>query len=100
MSAAVAQPANDHFADRTVISEGAAGVWGSLSNATSELGEPRSPEFQRANRVGELDGAVDWRPHLSVTCMGFSPLLTAYTGNDLSGLSLIASNNYGGDTKA
>ena len=95
VSAAVAQPANDHFADRTVISEGAAGVWGSLSNATSELGEPDVP--------GVSSGQTAWwswtAPSngvltLSVTGMGFSPLLTAYTGNDLSALSLIASNNY------
>jgi hypothetical protein len=95
LAAAVAQPANDRFADRTVISEGAAGVWGSLSNATSEIGEPVIP--------GVSSGQTAWwswtAPSngiltLSVTGMGFSPLLTAYTGNDLSALSLIASNNY------
>ena len=95
VGAAVAQPANDNFANRTLIPEGAAGAWGSLSNATSEAGEPiiqgvSSGQTAWWSWTAPSNGILT----LSVTGMGFSPLLTAFTGDDLSTLSMIASNNY------
>ncbi len=94
---ALAQPANDTFANRTAI------VWpgtnvtfsGTLSNTTFETGEPfldgiSSGQTAWWTWTAPSNGIVT----LSVAGTGFSPLLTVYAGTDFANLSLVASNNY------
>jgi len=118
---ALAQPANDNFASRATIplvtnetiveiiqwQNGAPvtvsvistnvtfAASGSLSNATSETDEPFA--------AGVSSGQTAWwtwtAPSNGIVALSadadvFSPLLAVYTGNELPGLSLIASNNY------
>jgi len=96
-SSAVAQPANDNFAQGIPL------LWhgtnlaisGTLSNATSEAGEPFLPGISSGqtawwNWTAPSNGIVS----LSVSGTGFSPLLTVYAGNALANLALVASNNY------
>jgi hypothetical protein len=92
---ATAQPTNDNFAERTVIDINKGSVSGTISNATSEVGEPLIP--------GISSGQTAWwtwkapsNGILTITnsATSFSPLVTVYTGDALSDLSLVASNNY------
>jgi hypothetical protein len=92
---AMAQPTNDNFASRTAIHFSNGGVSGTISNATSEVGEPLVP--------GISSGQTAWwtwtapsNGILTITSAAttFSPFVTVYTGNVLSDLSLLASNNY------
>jgi hypothetical protein len=95
---AMAQPANDDFANREeiVIAPGTnATITGTLSNATSEAGEPMLE--------GISSGQTAWwtwtAPSngiatLSVLGTNFVPLLTVYTGDALTNLSSVGSNNY------
>ena len=90
-----AQPLNDNFRNRVVITGGNATVSGSLSNATFETGEPFIPGISSGQTAwwtwtAPSNGIVT----VSATGTNFFPLLTIYTGNDLSSLSLLASNNY------
>jgi hypothetical protein len=93
--AAKAQPANDNFANRTVLAGGKAVVGDSLAGATTEAGEPFLPGISSGQTAwwtwnAPSNGIVS----LSVSATNFSPLLTVYTGSDLPSLSLMASNNY------
>ena len=92
-ASAFAQPANDNFADRQFIAPDAIAMSGSLSNATSEPGEPLI--------AGVSSGQTAWwswtAPSngiltLSVEATNFSPLLEVYQGDELTGLSLAATN--------
>lgn len=91
----MAQPANDNFANRIVLTGDNLTVSGSLSNATSEAGEPLLPGISSGQTAwwtwtAPSNGIVS----LSVSGTGFAPLLTVYTGSDLADLSLVASNLY------
>src|SRR5487761_2503677 len=110
------QPLNDTFANRTVIlpSWPSATNWisGSLSNATSEAGEPFIDGVSSGQTVwGTWTAPSNGIVTLSVSADTFSPLLTVYTGavptvvgsfpgmfitppGVFTNLSLIASNNY------
>ena len=93
------QPLNDAFASRTIISPSwpSATNWisGSLSNATSEPGEPFIDGVSSGQTVwGTWTAPSNGIVTLSVNAGTFSPLLTVYTGNALPSLSLVASNNY------
>ena len=90
-----AQPANDSFANRTVLAETNVTVSGSLAGATSEAGEP----FFEGVSTGQTAWWTWTAPSngivtLSASGQGFSPLLGIYTGTDLASLSLVASNRY------
>jgi hypothetical protein len=85
----------DDFANRTVIFGPDYWISGSLSNATSEAGEPFIDGVSSGQTVwGTWTAPSNGIVTLSVNGTGFSPLLTVYTGSDLPSLSLIASNNY------
>lgn len=90
-----AQPANDDFANRTLI-KGTQGSFSStLAGATSEPGEPlldgiSSGQTAWWSWVAPADGQL----FLSVDSTNFNPLLTVFTGDQLASLSLVASNNY------
>lgn len=90
-----AQPVNDDFGNRTVIAIDNGTIFGTLSNATSEAGEPLV--------AGVSSGQTAWwtwtAPFngilaLSATATNFDPFVTVYTGERLPTLSLVASNNY------
>ncbi len=110
-------PLNDTFANRSIIwpSWPTATNWisGSLSNATSEVGEPMLDGISSGQTVwGSWTAPSNGIVTLTVEAETFSPLLTVYTGpaptvnplgafpgsiltpNDFSDLSLVASNNY------
>ena len=113
------QPLNDTFANRAVIysSWPSATNWisGSLSNATSETGEPFIDGVSSGQTVwGTWTAPSNGIVTLSINADTFSPLLTVYTGSVpllypptlgvfpgsaitesvFTNLSLIASNNY------
>src|ERR1017187_10272399 len=85
----------DDFANRTVIFGPDYWISGSLSNATIEGGEPFIDGISSGQTVwGTWTAPSNGIVTLSANAGTFSPLLEIYTGNDLSNLSLIASNNY------
>ncbi len=91
----MAQPANDNFANRIILTGDNLTVSGSLSNATSEANEPLLPGISSGQTawwtwIAPSNGIVS----LSITGTGFEPLLTVYAGSDLTDLSLVASNIY------
>ena len=93
--AANGQPLNDNFSRRTVVAGSNVTITGSLAGATVEVGEPGFPGIS-----GGQTAWWTWTPTengsvtLSFAGAGPSPLLTAYTGDNLSSLSLIASNSH------
>jgi hypothetical protein len=85
----------DDFANRTVIFGPDYWITGSLSNATSEAGEPFIDGVSSGQTVwGTWTAPSNGIVTLSANGTGFSPLLAVYSGNDLAGLSLVASNNF------
>ena len=94
-SAASAQPLNDSFANRTLITAADSIVAGSLANATLETGEPFIEGVSSGQTAwwtwnAKANGLVT----LSVVATNFSPLLAVYQGDALGNLSLVASNNF------
>lgn len=90
-----AQPANDNFDNRLLIDGNNGMVSGTLSNATSEAGEPLLAGISSGQTAwwswnAPSNGILTLTPSAS----SFSPLLTVFTGHQLTNLSLIASNNY------
>ena len=90
-----AQPFNDNFASRALIAVNNGIIFGSLSNATFETGEPfiegiSSGQTAWWTWTAPSNGIVT----LSVIGTNFSPLLTVYVGSALGNLSLLASNNF------
>ena len=84
---------SDSFARRAFIFGNQ--IWGTLSNATSEAGEPyidgvSSGQTVWGTWIAPSNGIVT----LSAEVETFSPLLTVYMGDALTNLSLVASNNY------
>jgi hypothetical protein len=116
----IQQPLNDTFADRTAISSffpAATTYWisGSLSNATSEAGEPLINGISSGQTIwGTWTAPSNGSVTLFLNAGPYSPLLTVYAGSaPISGpsangafpgsaiiqsvftnLSLVASNNY------
>jgi len=93
--AATGQPTNDNFEHRAVINGANVIVSGTLSNATIEADEPLV--------AGISSGQTAWwswtAPSngilvLAPSAATFSPFLTVFTGDELTGLTLVASNNY------
>jgi hypothetical protein len=99
----------DDFANRTVIFGPDYWITGSLSNATSEAGEPFIDGVSSGQTVwGTWTAPSNGIVTLSVTAASFSPLLEVYIGSpylgegtyphssasDFATLSLVASNNY------
>lgn len=92
---ASAQPANDNFANRIVLTGTNLTVSGSLSNATSEPGEPLLPGISSGQTAWWSWTAPDnGTVSIYISGTGFDPLLTVYTGDVLPDLSLVASNLY------
>lgn len=92
---AISQPVNDDLVNATVIAGSVANVSGSLSNATSEVGEPFLPYISSGQTAwwtwtAPSNGIVG----VFVSAYTFSPLLTVYADAGPDGLSLEASNNY------
>jgi hypothetical protein len=88
----------DDFANRPVIFGPDYWITGSLSNATSEAGEPFIDGISSGQTVwgtwtAPSNGMITLSPYADVFSP-FSPLLTVYTGDALNNLSLVASNNY------
>ena len=84
----------DDFASRPAISP-AGWIVGSTSNATIEVGEPFIEGISSGQTVwGSWTAPSNGIVALSPYAETFSPLLTVYTGNDLTNLSLVASNDY------
>jgi hypothetical protein len=90
-----AQPGNDNFADSFLISESSITVTGTLSNASSEIGE--------AIIAGISSGQTAWWTWLApsngiveifLSGSGFNPFAAVYTGSELETLNLVATNSY------
>jgi len=88
------RPLNDEFANRLTLTGSGGTAAGTSVNATKEGGEP--------NIAGNAGGASVWwrwtapaagQVSLNTHGSGFNTLLAAYTGSDLSALSLVAANN-------
>ena len=85
----------DNFANRTVIFGPDYWITGSLSNATSEAGEPFIDGVSSGQTVwGTWTAPSNGIVTFSADADTFSPLLTVYTGDALNNLTLVASNNY------
>jgi thiol-disulfide isomerase/thioredoxin len=89
-----AQPANDMFANRTVITGTNIVVTGSSVGATKEPGEP--------NHAGNAGGASVWwswtapsagTVTITTARSSFDTVLGVYTGSSVSSLSMVASND-------
>ncbi|MBI5770408.1 MAG: immunoglobulin domain-containing protein [Verrucomicrobia bacterium] len=89
-------PANDHFANATVITGTTAQVTGNNTNATTESGEPlHSPDY------GTGSTSVWWRwtapqaGYFGLNTIGssFDTQLAVYTGNSLGSLVRVADND-------
>lgn len=97
--ALAAPPANDAFANRTLISGGLpASVTSTNSEGTKEVGEPNHAGFSGGRSVwytltapatGEISVAVD-----SLT-PGFSPVTAIYTGSSVNALTLAGAASFG-----
>ncbi|MGO8697082.1 MAG: hypothetical protein ACLQVY_05120 [Limisphaerales bacterium] len=92
---ATAQPTNGSFTDRTAIRFINGRISGTISNAASQVGEPLIPGVSSGQAAwwtwkAPSNGILTITP----TATNFSPFVTVYTGNALSDLSLVASNNY------
>src|SRR3989442_3554463 len=86
-------PDNDNFTTRTAISGANVTTTGNNIDATIEPGEP-DPSFEAAKSVwwtwtAPADGGLT----LTTSGSSFDTLLTLYTGNILSNLSLVAFND-------
>ena len=88
------QPANDMFANRTVITGTNINVTGSNVGATQEIGEP--------SHAGETGGASVWwswtapfAGTVTISTFGssFDTLLGVYSGSSVSSLTEVASND-------
>jgi hypothetical protein len=84
-----AQPANDNFANRTVLIGSAVAVTNSLAGATSEPGEPfitgiSSGQTAWWTWTAPSNGIVT----ISTGGTAFNPLLAVYTGSELTNLGL------------
>jgi hypothetical protein len=86
-------PANDNFASAQVLNGANASAWASTTGATKEPGEP--------NHGGNSGGASVWYRWTAPTTGAYTldtsgtqfvPLLAVYTGNNVSQLSVVASN--------
>src|ERR1035437_973855 len=91
---AVAAPANDNFANASVITGVSGTSSGSTVGATKEPGEP--------NHAGNTGGASAWfrwvapangTVTFNTAGSAFDTLLGVYIGTNLSALSLVASND-------
>ncbi len=93
--AAVGQPANHNFVNRTVIAGANLMVSGTLADATIEAGEPLIADISSGQTAwwtwtAPSNGILVLAP----SATNFSPFLTVFTGSELSSLALVASNNY------
>ena len=92
---ALAQPANDDFANRAPIPARKTMVAGSLAHSTSQIDEPllegvSSGQTAWWSWTAPANGLLTLAPR----AQSFNPLLTVFTGGDLADLALAASNNY------
>jgi hypothetical protein len=98
---ALAQPANDNFADRTIINGTSISFAGTTALATKEIGEP-----VHAGNTGGKSVWYQWTPTVTANVTitsdgnGFRTLLAAYTGDAVDNLgTAVASGaepNFGG----
>ncbi len=92
LQGALAQPANDDFANRIAITGTSASVTGSNVGATKEPGEPNHAGFS-----GSASAWWSWvapaasSARLDTLGSGFSTALAVYTGTSVSNLTLVAS---------
>jgi hypothetical protein len=94
-SPASSQPVNDNFSNRTPITRNNGKIFGTLAGATAESGEPQLPEISSGQSAwwtwtAPANGILS----IAVSATNFNPLVTIFTGNQLSNLALVASNNY------
>ena len=88
-------PANDNFADRVHIIGANSAVAGSVANASLESGEPTFPGVSAGQTCwwtwqAPSNGILT----LSVAGELLTPFVTAFGGDQLTNLTLLASNNY------
>ncbi len=88
-------PANDNFANAIALGTGSSGsVAGNNANATKQAGEPNHAGNPGGPSVWYTWKAASTSPVTFDTCIsGFDTLLAVYTGNSVSSLSLVSSNN-------
>ena len=87
----------DNFANRPVIFGPDYWITGSLSNTTSEAGEPLIDGVSSGQTVwGSWTAPSNGLVTLSANATNFSPLLAVFTGNNLANLSLFTTLFSGG----
>jgi hypothetical protein len=98
---AVAQPPNDNFANAQVLSGTTATATGTNVDATMEPGEPEHAGFTGGTSVWYVWTAPASGPVRISTCgSDFDTLLAVYTGDSVSALTTIASNDDACDTQS
>jgi subtilase family serine protease len=87
-------PANDNFANAHVVSGSSIAITGTNINATREAGEPYI-QFNRGGHSVWFAWTAPTSKTVSITTRGsnFDTLLGVYTGNSVSALTWIASND-------
>src|SRR3569833_590832 len=93
---ALAQPANDNFANATTLTSSA--LWGSITNdntgATAEAGEPAHSSLAATHSVWfKWVAPQDGEAVLDTMGSSFDSLLAVYTGNSIANLSQVAAND-------
>jgi hypothetical protein len=87
-------PANDNFADATLLSQASGEVQGSNATASGEVGEPR-----HAGSAPDTSVWYRWKAPftgtaaLSTTDSSFNTTLAVYRGESLSSLTAVAAND-------
>jgi len=85
----------DDFGNRPTFAGPPYLMGGTCSNATLEADEPIIPGVSSGQTVwGSWTAPSNGIVTISPEASSFSPLLTVYTGSDLTNLTLVSSNNY------
>src|SRR5206468_9609711 len=92
-----AAPANDNFANRTLISGNSVDVTASLVGATAEIGEPvhwwRHDGSSAHSVWWTWTASNDWRVNVSTTESTFPARLAVYYGTSLSALRPVVTDS-------
>jgi len=96
-----AAPANDNFADAEIISGQSGSVFGSNVGATTEAGEPAHAGTSGGGSVWyRWTASADLFMEFDTFGSGFDTVLAVYTGNQVSSLNELVSNDDAGSLQS
>ncbi len=94
-------PANDHFANRTLVAAGSTQSVGSNVDASAETGEPRNPSVAGGRSVWwSWTSATSSSVTISTTGSSFDTTLAIYTGNSVGSIALVGANDDAGGVQS